>query len=141
MEVADVVLLAQVVDGSPVGVRHAEPLAVARPDVDVDGAERVVLLVAGSPAPRYLHVQLDRVHAQDAVTHMGEHVARGHDAGKGRELHELLELGPPLALVRQVHVRAELDRLEAVLASTLEPSNAQAAEGRPDRVFGIRVGI
>ena len=47
-------LFAEAVDDAPVGVRHAEPLAVAGPDVDVDGAEVVVLLVARRPAARHL---------------------------------------------------------------------------------------
>lgn len=41
---------AEFVDPAPVRVGHAEPLAVAGPDVDVDGAEVVVLLVAGRAA-------------------------------------------------------------------------------------------
>ena len=47
-------LFAEAVDDAPVSVRHAEPLAVAGPDVDVDGAEVVVLLVARRPAARHL---------------------------------------------------------------------------------------
>ena len=39
-------LFTEVVDGSPVRLWHSKPLAVSRPDVDVDRTEVVVLLVA-----------------------------------------------------------------------------------------------
>ena len=38
-------LFTEVIDGSPVWLRHGKPLAVSGPDVDVDRTEVVVLLV------------------------------------------------------------------------------------------------
>lgn len=82
VQVVDLVLLAQRADGAPVRVGHREPLAIARADVDVNRAEVVVLLVPWSPAPRHFHVQLDRVHAQNHVPYMREHVPGGYYARK-----------------------------------------------------------
>ncbi|CAN7996541.1 unnamed protein product, partial [Ixodes pacificus] len=112
VEVVDVVPLAQAVHHSPVLLGRGKPLAVSGPNVDVHRAEVVVLLVARGAAAGHLHVQLHRVHAQDRVPHVAQHVARRHHASKGRQLGQLLQLGAPLALVGQVHVGAELDGLE-----------------------------
>lgn len=100
-------LFTQVIDDSPIGVRYREPLAISRPNVDIDRAEVVILLMSRGSRTRHFHIQLHRVHTQDHVTYMGEHVACGYDAGKGRQLQQLLELSFPLALVRKVYVGAE----------------------------------
>ena len=63
---------------TPVIFRCAEPFAVARPNVDIDGAEVVVLLMPWGARSRHLHVQLHSVHAQDVVSHVTQHVARRH---------------------------------------------------------------
>ena len=39
------ILFTEVIDGSPVWLRHGKPLAVPGPDVDIHRAEVVVLLV------------------------------------------------------------------------------------------------
>ena len=64
-------------EDTPVLVVDSEPLAVPGANVDVDGAEVVVLLVAGSPGPRHLHVQLHGVHAQDGVPNVRQEVGLG----------------------------------------------------------------
>lgn len=100
-----VLLLAEVAHHSPVRLGHSEPLAVPGPDVDVDGAEVVVLLVARDPAPRHLHVELDRVHAQDGVTHVAEQVAGGDDSREGRQFAELLQLLLPPGEKKLIHFK------------------------------------
>ena len=67
-------LFAERVEDPPVLVVHSKPLAVPWTYVDVDGAEVVVLLVAGGPGPRHFHVQLHGVHAQDGVPNVGQEV-------------------------------------------------------------------
>ena len=71
MQVINLVLLTQLLQGTPILVGDTEPLGVAGPDVHVDGGKVVVLLVAGGAGPRDLHVQLDGVHAEDLVAHVG----------------------------------------------------------------------
>lgn len=61
----------------PVLIVHSKPLAISRPNVDVDGAEVVVLLVSWCPGSRDLHVQLHRVHAQDGVSNVGQEICLG----------------------------------------------------------------
>lgn len=109
MQVVDVVLLAERLDAAPVRVGRREPLAVARPDVDVDGAEVVVLLMSRRPAVGHLHVKLHGVHPEDHVTDVGEHVGSGHDADEGWKLLQLVELCSPLPLFGEVDVGAESD--------------------------------
>ena len=71
MQVVDVVLLTETLERAPVFVRHAEPLRIPRTNIDVDGAEVVVLLMSGSSRARDFHVKLYCVHAQDLVTDVG----------------------------------------------------------------------
>lgn len=71
---------------------HREPLAVSRTNVDVHGAEVVVLLVARRAAPGNLHVELDSVHAQDGVSYVAEQIASRHHPGERRQLTQLLQL-------------------------------------------------
>jgi hypothetical protein len=54
VEVVHLVLLAELLEGAPVGVRHPEPLRVPGPDIDVNGRKVVVLLVAGGSRPGHL---------------------------------------------------------------------------------------
>lgn len=110
VQVVEVVLLAEGLDAAPVGVGHGEPLAVAGPDVDVDRAEVVVLLVAGRPRAGHFHVQLHGVHAQDDVADVRQHVRGRHHARERGQLLQLLELRSPLPLVREVDVRAKPKR-------------------------------
>ena len=70
------VLFTERVHDAPVLGRHAEPFAIARADVDVNGAEVVVLLVAGRSRARHFHVQLNAVHTEDGVADVREEVAR-----------------------------------------------------------------
>lgn len=62
MQVVDLVLLAQGADGAPVGIRNRKPLAVTGADIDVDGAEVVVFLVAGGSAAGNLKERQFTVH-------------------------------------------------------------------------------
>ena len=55
MQVVYVLLLAHLLERTPVGVWHSEPLRVPRPDVDVDGGKVVILLVAGGSRSWYLN--------------------------------------------------------------------------------------
>ena len=70
MQIINLVLLTQLLQGTPILVGDTEPLGVAGPDVHVDGGKVVVLLVAGGARPRHLHVQLDGVHAEDLMSHV-----------------------------------------------------------------------
>lgn len=84
-----------------------------------------------------------RVHAEDDVADVREHVAGRDDAGKGGQLHELLQLRPPLAVVGQVDVGAELDRLEAAVLAASGAGLLQALTTvvRADRVLRVRVRV
>ena len=54
------------------------------------------------------------------MSHVAEHVSRRHDARERRQLVELEQLRPPLLLVAEVDVGAELDGLvTALLAQPL----------------------
>ena len=107
-----------------------------------------------SPRTRDLHVQLYRVHAQDLVAHVGQHVARGDDPGPRGQLHQLLQLRAPLCLIRQVAVGPELDhssrrpvpelddRVQAFLRVAAVPGFGQAS-GLVIGIFrdcGVRAG-
>lgn len=61
----------------------------------------------------HLHVELNGVHAENDVADVAEHVAGRDDPGECRQLHQLLQLRLPLALVRQVDVSAETQHLGA----------------------------
>ena len=63
----------------------------------------------------HLEVQLYGVHPEDLVSDVTEHVAGTDHPHPGGELHQLLDLGAPLALVTQVTVGPELDRPPARL--------------------------
>ena len=126
MEVVHTVLLAELLEGAPVLVGHTEPLAVPGPDVDVDGREVVVLLMAGSPGSGNLNtssqsshqysegradleIELDGVHAEYLVADVREHVTSADHSQPAGQLEQLLDLGPPLLLVRQITIGSELD--------------------------------
>lgn len=47
------------------------------------------------PAAWHLHVELDRVHAQDGVANMTEHVVAGFHSHESWQLQQLLQLGLP----------------------------------------------
>lgn len=47
VQIVDVVLFAQRLNATPIRVGHGKPFTIARPNVDVDRTEIVVLLVAG----------------------------------------------------------------------------------------------
>jgi hypothetical protein len=68
MQKVDSVLFTEFVHRAPIVLRHSEPLAVPWPDVNVDGAEVVILLVGGVPRTRHLHRHLHSVHPQQWVT-------------------------------------------------------------------------
>lgn len=51
------------------------------------------------------------------MPNVAEHVAGGHDPRESGQLHQLLQLHTPLLLVGEVHVGAELDRLELLRVS------------------------
>lgn len=70
--------------------RPAPPLAL--PAAARTGLERTWRSAAG-----HLHVQLHRVHAQDGVAHVAQHVARGCYPHEGGQLQQLLQLGLPPA--------------------------------------------
>lgn len=61
-------------------------------------------------APRNLHVQLDRVHAQDGVSHVAQHVPAGRYAHEGRQLLQLLELRLPPAQAKQLRLNPDSRR-------------------------------
>lgn len=107
MQVVDVVFLTELLDASPVRVGRGEPFAVTGTNVNVDRTEVVVLLVARSSTVGDFHVQLNGVHSEDHVTDVRQHVGCGHDAGKRRELLQLVKLCSPLSLVWQVDIRSE----------------------------------
>lgn len=107
VQIVDVVAFAQLLNAAPIGVRHGEPFAIARPNVDVDGAKVVVLLVARRPAARHFHVQLHSVHAEYDVTDVRQHICGADDARKGGQLLQFGELEAPLALVGEIDVGAE----------------------------------
>ena len=67
-------LFTELVEDPPILVVHGKPLAVPWANVDVDGAEVVVLLMAWGSGPRHLHVELDRVHPHNGVSDMREEV-------------------------------------------------------------------
>ena len=46
------------------------------------------------------------------MPHVTQHVVPRHNAAEGRKFGQLVQLGPPLVLVRQIHIGAELDGLE-----------------------------
>ena len=71
MQIINLVLLTQLLQGAPILVGDTEPLGVAGPDVHVDGGKVVVLLVARRAGSRHFHVELDCVHAEDLVAHVG----------------------------------------------------------------------
>ena len=90
LQVVHSVFLAQVVQGAPVVLRHAKPLTVSWADVEVDRAEVVLLLVGHRPGAGNLHRHPDRVHPDQLVAQVGEHVAGRHDSRPMWELHQLL---------------------------------------------------
>lgn len=83
VQVVDVVLLAQLLNATPIRVGSSEPFAVSRTDINVYRTEVVVFLVARRPTARHLHVQLHRVHAQDHMAHVAQHIRSRHDPGEG----------------------------------------------------------
>jgi len=109
VQIIHLIFCAHVLQLAPVVVGHTEPLRVAGADVDVHGAEVVVLLMAGGPRTGHLHVQLHRVHAQDLVAYVRQHVARRHDAGPRGQLVQFSQLRPPFFVVAEVTVGAEFD--------------------------------
>lgn len=54
MKVIDVIPLAESTNYAPICIRHCEPLAISRPDIDINGTKVVVLLMAGCSATRDL---------------------------------------------------------------------------------------
>lgn len=74
VQIIYVVLLTQLLDATPICVGRRKPLAVTWADVDVDGAEVVVLLVARRSTVGHFHVKLNGVHAEDHVADVREHV-------------------------------------------------------------------
>lgn len=132
-------LFTKILDGSPVSVGNTKPFTIAGPDINVDGTEVVVLLMARCAASGDLHVQLDRVHTQDDVTDMRQHVTGRYDTAEGGEFHQLLHLWAPLLLVGQVNIGAEFDCLQTVSTSAF--FDTKSAVGSTDRVFRIRVRV
>ena len=63
----------------------------------------------------HLEVQLYGVHPEDLVADVTEHVAGADHPHPGGQLHQLLDLRAPLALVTQVAVCPKLDRPPARL--------------------------
>lgn len=80
MQVIDIVLLAQRLYATPIRIRHSEPLTITRTNIDVDGTEVIVLLVTGCSRAGHLHVQLNRVHAENDVANVRQHIAGRHNA-------------------------------------------------------------
>lgn len=67
VKIRQTVSFAEFPHAAPVRVRNAEPLAVARSDVDIYGAKVIILLVTGRTTTGDLHIQLNCVHSQDHV--------------------------------------------------------------------------
>ena len=90
LKVVHRVLLAEVVQGAPVVLWHPKPFAVTRADVQVDGAEVVLLLVRHGSGAGDLHRHPDGVHPNQLVTKVGEHVSSRHYSGPMWKFHQLL---------------------------------------------------
>ena len=90
LKVVDCVLLTEVVQGAPVVLWHPKPFAVTRADVQVDGAEVVLLLVRHGPGAGNLHRHPDGVHPDQLVAKVGEHVASRYHSRPMWKLHQLL---------------------------------------------------
>ena len=96
---------------SPVLLVSAEPLGVVWSDVDVDGGHVEVFLVSGSARAEHLHVELNRVHAQNVVTHLAEGVFRVGQTNPPGQLVNLFKLRGKEGDRTQVNICAELDLL------------------------------
>lgn len=80
MQVIDVIFLTKRLNTAPVCIWYGEPFTISWTNVNVYGAEVVVLLVSRRSRAWHFHVQLDRVHSKDYVTHVRQHIRCGHYA-------------------------------------------------------------
>ena len=105
---------AQLVGAGP-ALRDKPALGRSLADGGALAAAPPLALLARAPQPRTpqpreertwrsaawdLHVQLHCVHAQDGVSHVAQHVARGGYPHEGGQLQQLLQLGLPPAVAR-----------------------------------------
>lgn len=84
VQIIDVIFVTLCMNPTPIGIGHSKPLTVTWPNVDVDGTEVVILLMPRCPTTRHLHIQLHRIHAQNHMTNMRQHIGSTHDPCKGR---------------------------------------------------------
>ena len=117
VKIIHVVLGAKVLQGPPVVIRYSEPFWVSRSDVNVDCTKIVVFLVTRRSGTRNFHVELDRVHAQDLVANVRQHVSGGNDSGPCRKFVQFVQLWWPFFLITDVAISAKLEHFSFCLTS------------------------
>lgn len=107
MQVIDIVFLAERLNATPVCVGHGKPLTITRTDVDIYRTEIIIFLMSGCPWAGHLHVQLYRIHTQNHVTDVRQHICSGYNTRESWQFLELLQLRTPFAFVREINVRTK----------------------------------